>query len=341
MPVYNGNRQHDNTLTYFIKDSQMTTQTTATVNASISLNEIVDRITVLSHVIATSSIEIGELLTVAKGKFGTTALFLEWAEKYVGYKKAYVYRFIAIYNEFGDKPFAKEMSVTALAALLGANADVVQIVEAAVNNGETITRRDVEEISAEASDEPQGASNLPAEQPVELDAKRLAKELDKAAKALEVEKQRHSVQIEKAKLAKDEAIKASRKAQTDLEKALDVIEKQAAELAAKDAKIAELEAALEASKQAPVDTLTTELAEMLEVAEQASDDLPWETEEDKDADKVAAFETAYLELLAASPRAVVKNTDEAAKRAGIDKVGKHYALGTELLTGAELRALIA
>lgn len=308
--------------------------------ANISLNTIASNINSLVQTMVSSSIQIGELLTIAREKFETAQLFLDWAEKNVGFKKAYAYRFMAIYKEFGDKPYAQEMSINALTALIGASADVKQVVEAAVKNGETITKKDVEEIKKEAGDEVPEAPKAP----VELDAKKLAKELDKAAKTLEVEKQRHSVQIEKAKLAKDEAIKASRKAKTELEKALDVIEKQAAEIAAKDAKIAELEAALEAAKQAPVepvDTLTSELAEMLEVAEQAADDLPWETDIDAEADKLEAFENAYIELLAVSPRSVVKNTEAAASKAGIEMEGKKFKLNGEVLTGAELRALIA
>lgn len=311
--------------------------------ANISLNTIASNINSLVQTMVSSSIQIGELLTIAREKFDTAQLFLDWAEKNVGFKKAYAYRFMAIYKEFGDKPYAQEMSINALTALMGASADVKQVVEAAVKNGETITKKDVEEIKKEAGDELPEAPKAPKE-PVELDAKKLAKELDKASKTLEVEKQRHSVQIEKAKLAKDEAIKASRKAKTELEKALDVIEKQAAEIAAKDAKIAELEAALEAAKQAPVepvDTLTVELAEMLEVAEQAADDLPWETDIDAEADKLEAFENAYIELLAANPRAVVKNTEAAADKAGIEMEGKKFKLNGEVLTGAELRALIA
>lgn len=311
--------------------------------ANISLNTIASNINSLVQTMVSSSIQIGELLTIAREKFETAQLFLDWAEKNVGFKKAYAYRFMAIYKEFGDKPFAQEMSINALTALIGASADVKQVVEAAVKNGETITRKDVEEIKKEAGDEVPEEPKAP-KAPVELDAKKLAKELDRAAKTLEVEKQRHSVQIEKAKLAKDEAIKASRKAKTELEKALDVIEKQAAEIAAKNAKIAELESALEAAKQstvAPVDTLTSELAEMLEVAEQAADDLPWETDIDAEADKLEAFEIAYIELLAVSPRAVVKNTEAAASKAGIEMEGKKFKLNGEVLTGAELRALIA
>lgn len=292
------------------------------ITAKTSLNTIATRINELTNLMALSGLEIGALLSAAKERFQTADLFLDWAEKETGYKKTQVYRFLQIDRDFGGKEWAAEMSTGALVALIGSSEAVKKVVETVVKAGEQVTAQDVKEIKAEEAGEelPQAKTEVKP-----LTEKELTKALDKANKAAEVEKQRHSVQIEKAKVAKDKAIEEQRKALTDLEKAQAVITKLAAENETLKARIEELEA------------LANPVGEVVE--ELAADDLPWNNDVPAQ-DVLATFEEAYTELLALEPRKIVANTEKAAQHAGITMEGKKFRFDGELLTGAELRALI-
>ncbi|MGL4353239.1 MAG: hypothetical protein ACRCTP_04805 [Aeromonas popoffii] len=297
------------------------------ITAKTSLNTIATRINELTNLMALSGLEIGALLAAAKERFQTADLFLDWAEKETGYKKTQVYRFLQIDRDFGGKEWAAEMSTGALVALIGSSEAVKKVVETIVKSGETVTAGDVKDIKKEEAGDSLPEANTPPKPEVKpLTEKELTKALDKANKAAEVEKQRHSVQIEKAKVAKDKAIEEQRKALTDLEKAQAVITKLAAENETLKARIAELEA------------LANPVGEVVE--ELAADDLPWNDDEVNTSVQLAEFEKTYNLLLLDNPRKIVANTEEAAKQAGIEMEGKKFNFDGELLTGAELRALI-
>ena len=302
------------------------------ITAKTSLNTIATRINELTNLMALSGLEIGALLTAAKERFQTADLFLEWAEKETGYKKTQVYRFLQIDRDFGGKEWASEMSTGALVALIGSSEAVKKVVEAVVKAGEPVTAQDVKDIKKEEAGEA-----LPQAKPEvkPMTEKELTKALDKANKSAEIATQRHSVQIEKAKQAKDAAIKEQRKALTDLEKAQEVIAKLSAENETLKARIAELEAVkTSAIETIMIDEILEEVAQDL-----ADDDMPWHDDVPAQ-DLLAAFEESYNELLSLAPRKIVANTEEAAKQAGIEMVGKQFKFDGELLTGAELRALI-
>lgn len=306
------------------------------ITAKTSLNTIATRINELTNLMALSGLEIGALLAAAKERFQTADLFLEWAEKETGYKKTQVYRFLQIDRDFGGKEWAAEMSTGALVALIGSSEAVKKVVETIVKSGENVTGQDVKDIKKEEAGDSLPEANTPPKVEVKpMTEKELTKALNKANKAAEIATQRHSVQIEKAKQAKDVAIKEQRKALTDLEKAQEVIAKLAAENETLKARIAELEAVkTSAIETIMIDEILEEVAQDL-----AADDMPWHDDVPAQ-DVLATFEETYNELLALAPRKIVANTEEAAKQAGIKMEGKKFMFDGDLLTGAELRALI-
>lgn len=296
------------------------------ITAKTSLNTIATRINELTNLMALSGLEIGALLSAAKERFQTADLFLDWAEKETGYKKTQVYRFLQIDRDFGGKEWAAEMSTGALVALIGSSEAVKKVVETIVKSGETVTAGDVKDIKKEEAGDSLPEVNTPPKPEVKpLTEKELTKALDKANKEAEIATQRHSVQIEKAKVAKDKAIEEQRKALTDLEKVQALNAQLTAENEALKARIEELEA------------LANPVGEVVE--ELAADDLPW-NDDVPAQDVLATFEEQYSALLELSPRKIVANTEAAAQYAGITMEGKKFCFDGELLTGAELRALI-
>ena len=331
-----------------VKASVKTSVIAASVNHAKSLGTIKARIEILTATVINSSIEIGQLLTEAKGKFQTGALFLQWAEEQLGYKKSYVFSMMKVANEFGSKEWAHSMTMGALDALLGSSPAVMAVAEAAVKAGEPLTAKEVKEVKAEEAGE-----ELPqVEAKKELTPAQLTKALEKANNKIEATEQKAKIALDKAKSAKDDAIKASRKALSELEQAKMMIAAQKEEIARLVAEVEALHVDLALAKASALEGDVNPLDEVLlsDILEQvaddlSADDLPWsdddETEEVDASKQLALFEDCYTTMLAQSPRKVVANTDAAAMAAGIAKDGKLYLFNGESLTGAQLRALIA
>lgn len=314
---------------------------------SSKLNTIAVEIRAHLVTAAQSYMAVGSLLTEARADFQKATEFYKWAEAEVSLKKAMVCKLMQVHKEFGSETDLHVLSYRALATLIGADEEVVEVTKAVVKAGESITEAEIAELKGE---EPKAPSK--AKESNTLDAKVLDKEVKKLKEANKLATQKAEAALSKSNEAKDKAIKEARTAFSELEAAKATIAQQAA-------RIVELEAALEvfrnAAKAEPVEVPVAD-----EVVDDSDLTPPWEEQasdepttgdsffsdleeiQDEMDSALVAFAEHYNNLLAVNPRAMVANTEEAAELAGFTVVGKgHKALflmGNKSYSPKELRA---
>lgn len=83
------------------------------------LAEIAEEVKAAQQTAAEAAIQIGGLLTEARGEFEKQAEFLAWAKAELGYGKTFAYRLMKIHAEFKDADDLHGMSLRALHALTG------------------------------------------------------------------------------------------------------------------------------------------------------------------------------------------------------------------------------
>lgn len=118
---------------------------------------------------ATSLLSVGQLLNEAREEFDSANDFLAWAREQFEFKKAYVYRLMKVADEFSAEDVLAGQSINVLHKLAGMPEEVKQAAREAVQEGEQLTGRAVENMARGDEEEPESDDQQEAAQSTGVD----------------------------------------------------------------------------------------------------------------------------------------------------------------------------
>lgn len=131
------------------------------VQASSRLPELEAEITESLRVSAGALIRVGHLLNEAREEFENANDFLAWSRERFEFKKAYVYRLMKVADEFKEDDALAGQSINVLHKLAGMPEEVKQQARQKVEEGETLTGKEVERLNPDYQEAPEKAPESP------------------------------------------------------------------------------------------------------------------------------------------------------------------------------------